>query len=66
MTRFANMEKLRQCCGVDPKTENKYFNGTRYKMYRIKCPKCGMKTGPKRYYEDAVREWNNPENVHAN
>ena len=60
------METLRQCCGVDPKTEIKYFNGTKYKMYRIKCPKCGMKTGAKRFYENAVREWNNPENVHVN
>ena len=60
------MEKLRQCCGVDPIIVIEYFRNTKYKMRRIKCPKCGMMTGAKRVYAYAVREWNNPENVHVN
>lgn len=60
------MEKLRQCCGVDPIVVLKYFDGARYKMYKIKCPRCGIQTGAKQYYENAVREWNNTEDVHTN
>lgn len=60
------MEKLRVCCDVEPIIVIEHFRDTKYKMFRIKCPKCGMKTQPKKFYAVAVREWNNPENVHTN
>ena len=60
------MEKLRLCCGVEPIIVIENFGDTKYKMRRIKCPKCGNQTQPKRFYSDAVREWNNPEIVHVN
>ena len=60
------MEELRTCCGVEPEVVIEYFRDTKYKMRRIKCPVCGMETQPKRFFADAVREWNNPEEVHAN
>lgn len=59
-------DKLRICCNVEPIIVVENFHDTKYKMRRIQCPKCGMKTQPKRFYADAVREWNNPEKVHMN
>lgn len=60
------MEDLRTCCGVKPEIVIENFRNTKYKMRRIQCPVCGNKTGAKRFFADAVREWNNPENVHTN
>ena len=60
------MDNLRTCCNVSPIIVVEHFHDTKYKMRRIKCPKCGMTTQPKRFYADAVREWNNPEKVHTN
>ena len=60
------MEELRLCCGVKPVIVIENFRDTKYKMRRIKCPKCGNQTQPKKFFRDAVREWNNPENVHMN
>lgn len=60
------MDDLRTCCGVKPKIVIENFKDTKYKMRRIQCPVCGNRTGAKRFYADAVREWNNPENVHLN
>lgn len=59
-------EKLKLCCGVEPIIVIENFHDTKYKMQRIQCPKCGMRTGAKRIYADAANEWNNPESVHAN
>lgn len=60
------MEELRLCCGVEPVILIENFRDTKYKMRRIKCLKCGNQTQPKRFYADAVREWNHPEEVHTN
>lgn len=60
------MDKLRLCCDVEPIIVVENFRNTKYKMRRLKCPKCGMQTQPKKFFADAVREWNNPENVHVN
>ena len=60
------MDDLRTCCGVRPEIVIENFRDTKYKMRRIQCPVCGNRTGAKRFYADAVREWNNPEKVHVN
>ena len=60
------MEELRLCCGVKPVIVIENFRDTKYKMRRIQCPKCGMRTEAKRFYADAVREWNHPETFHLN
>ena len=59
-------EELRMCCGVKPEIIIEYFRDSKYKMRRLRCPKCGMRTAAKKFYVDAVREWNNPETVHVN
>lgn len=58
--------KLRLCCNVAPEIVIEYFKDTKYKMRRIRCPKCGQRTGAKRFYADAVNEWNHPQSVHLN
>lgn len=60
------MDDLRTCCGEKPIIVIENFMDTKYKMRRIQCPVCGNRTGAKRFYADAVREWNNPEKVHVN
>lgn len=57
---------LRLCCNVRPEIVIGYFRDTKYKMRRLRCPKCGSQTGAKRFYADAVSEWNYPEKVHVN
>lgn len=54
---------LRKCCGVAPLIVTEYYPGTAYKMMRIKCPKCGMRTQEKRFFAAAAKEWNSPENA---
>ena len=60
------MDDLRTCCGEKPIIVIENFMDTKYKMRRIQCPVCRNRTGAKRFYADAVREWNNPEKVHVN
>ena len=60
------VEELRKCCGMAPVLVKERYQSTEYWMIRIKCPKCGMTTQPKRYYSAAILEWNHPEKVHAN
>lgn len=60
------MDELRKCCGVNPEIVIENFRDTKYKMRRICCPNCGNRTGAKRFYADAVREWNNPETIKLN
>lgn len=59
-------DELRLCCSVQPVIVIEHFRDTKYKMRRLRCPKCGRQTGAKRFYADAVLEWNYPEKVHVN
>ena len=59
-------DEIRLCCGVKPEIVIEYFRDSKYKMRRLRCPKCGNQTGAKRFFADAVREWNNPEKVILN
>jgi len=60
------IEKIRMCCGVKPEIVIEYSRNSKYKMRGLRCHKCGMRTGAKRFFADAVREWDNPETVHVN
>lgn len=61
------MEDLRKCtCGGNPIIKTDFYPGTAYKMYRICCEKCFIKTNACRRLNDAKREWNNPQEVHLN
>ena len=63
---MGNVSDLRKHCGVTPKITTEYYRGTKYVMYRVVCPVCGNTTQPKANIRFAVREWENPENVHLN
>ena len=60
------MDELRKHCGVEPEVSEEFYPNTKYKMRRIVCPVCGVRTGAKRRMSDAVREWNNPITVKLN
>lgn len=63
----AKVIELRVCsCGSKAEIVTEYYPGTQYKMYRICCSRCFIKTGAKRRLSDAIREWNNPFTVHLN
>lgn len=53
-------------CGETPEIVKVYYPGTKYRMYIIRCKKCGISTGDKRRLDDAIREWNNPYIVKLN
>lgn len=55
------MEGLILCtCGGKAEKCIEYYPNTKYKMYRICCTKCFIKTNACRKLSDAIREWNNP------
>ena len=55
------MDNLRLCnCGGKAEINSEFYPNTKYKMYRICCTKCFIKTNACRRISDAVREWNNP------
>ena len=53
-------------CGEPPEVVKVYYPGTKYRMYKIRCKKCGISTGAKRRLNDAIQEWNNPFTVRLN
>ena len=61
-----NVESLRKHCNTTPKIKCEYYPNTKYKMYRIVCPICGIHTGAKVNIRLAVQEWEHPFTVKLN
>ena len=61
-----NVESLRKHCNTTPKIKYEYYPNTKYKMYRIVCPVCGIHTGAKATIRLAVQEWEHPFTVKLN
>lgn len=57
---------LRECCKRKPIVKQELYRNTTYKLYVIECPVCGIKSFPCRRFDDALKEWNNPQTVTVN
>ena len=57
------VEKLRLCCDTKPIIVKENPRYGKDKLLRIRCPKCGAQTDAKRYYGNAVEEWNHTDNL---
>lgn len=60
------LESLRKHCNTTPKIKWEYYPNTKYKLYRIVCPVCGVRTGAKANIRLAVQEWEHPFTVKLN
>lgn len=55
------MNELRKCCGVEPEWVEEFYPNTKYRMWKIRCPKCGVEIAMAcRKKDQAVWEWNHP------
>ena len=61
-----DVKLLRKHCNVTPEIRWEYYPNTKYKLYYIICPKCGIKTGKKHNIKLAVQKWEHPFTVKLN
>ena len=55
-----DVKVLRKHCNVTPEIRWERYPNTKYILYRVVCPKCGICTGAKANIRLAVQEWEHP------
>ena len=61
MVKNIDINSLRKHCDTSPRIAESYYPGTKYKLYRIECPVCGIHyTGWKHNIQLAINEWEHP------
>ena len=61
-----NAESLRKHCNTTPEIRWERYPNTKYILYRVVCPKCGIHTGAKANIRLAIQEWEHPFTVKLN
>ncbi len=61
-----DVKLLRKHCNVTPEIRWEYYPNTKYILYRIVYPKCGIHTGAKANIRLAIEEWEHPFTVKLN